>query len=106
MATVSVSGPDSDFLAGLARTLVERRLVACGNIVPGVRSIYRWDGEVADDAEALVLLHTRVALVGAVVDAVNEIHPYDVAQIVATPLVGGDPAYCRWIMESTDAPAD
>ena len=65
---VVITGDDADRLLGLTRTLVEERLAACGQTVTGVRSIYRWAGEVHDDPEARVALHTRRSLVPAVVE--------------------------------------
>jgi len=59
---VLVTTPDADTAARLARTLVEERLAACGNLVPGVRSIYRWEGKVCDEAEVLLILKTTAAL--------------------------------------------
>ena len=98
---VVVTAPDAEWLAGFTRTLVEERLAACGQNLTGVRSIYRWDGAVQDDAEARVALHTRRALVPAIVARTKELHPYDVPCVIALPLVGGNPAYLQWIAEET-----
>jgi periplasmic divalent cation tolerance protein len=98
---VVVTAPDAEWLAGFTRTLVEERLAACGQNLTGVRSIYRWDGAVQDDAEARVALHTRRALVPAIVARTTELHPYDVPCVIALPLVGGNPAYLQWIAEET-----
>lgn len=98
---VVVTAPDAEWLAGFTRTLVEERLAACGQNLTGVRSIYRWDGAVQDDAEARVALHTRRALVPAIVARTKELHPYDVPCVIALPLFGGNPAYLQWIAEET-----
>jgi periplasmic divalent cation tolerance protein len=98
---VVVTAPDAEWLTGFTRTLVEERLAACGHNQTGVRSIYRWDGAVQDDAEARVALHTRRALVPAIVARTTELHPYDVPCVIALPLVGGNPAYLQWIAEET-----
>ncbi len=98
---VVVTADDADWLAGFTRTLVEERLAACGHHVTPIRSVYRWQGEIHDDAEARVALHTRRSLVPAIVDRANELHPYDVPCVIALPLAGGNPAYLRWIAEET-----
>ena len=100
---VVVTGPDAEWLAGFTRTLVEERLAACGHTIGAIRSIYRWDGAVHDEAEARVALHTRRSLVPAIVERTTELHPYDVPCVIALPLVGGHPDYLRWIAEETVA---
>ena len=101
---VVVTAADADWLAGFTRTLVEERLAACGHVQGAVRSIYRWDGAVQDEAEARVGLHTRRSLVPAIVARTDELHPYDVPCVIAMPLVGGNAAYLRWIAEQTRDP--
>lgn len=101
VVSVSVTGPDEATLAAITHELVEARLVACGNIVPAIRSIYRWEGEVQDEAEATVLLHTRADHVPAVVEHVNAHHPYDTVQILATAITDADPAYRQWLIDAT-----
>jgi periplasmic divalent cation tolerance protein len=98
---VTITAEDADWLATHTRQLVEEGLAACGNIVPGVRSIYRWEGAVEDDPEALVILHTRRALVDRIVERTNRVHANDVVQILAVPVVRADPAYHRWVLDST-----
>jgi periplasmic divalent cation tolerance protein len=101
---VVVTHDDAEALAALTRTLVEERLVACGHHVAPVRSVYRWQGEVHDEAEARVALHTRAALVDAVVTRVGELHPYEVPCVLALPVLGGNPAYLRWVVAETRDP--
>lgn len=101
---VIITAPDAEWLAGFARTLVDERLAACGHTTAAIRSVYRWGGTVHDEPEARVALHTRRALVAAIVDRTNELHPYDVPCVIATPLVDGSPAYLRWIGVETTAP--
>jgi periplasmic divalent cation tolerance protein len=86
----------------LATTLVEERLAACGNIVPGVRSIYRWQGAVQRDTEVLLLLKTVSARVPALSARIRELHSYDVPEVLALPVLGGLQAYLEWIEESTN----
>ena len=97
---VVVTGP-VDWLPGCTRTLVEERLAACGHQVSPIRSVYHWAGAVRDEPEARVALHTRRALVPAIVGRVDELHPYDVPCVIALPLVGGHPGYLAWIAAET-----
>ncbi len=98
---VVITAADAEWLAGFTRTLVEERLAACGHVLTPIRSIYRWDGAVHDEREARVGLHTRRALVPAIVERAGRLHPYDVPCVIALPLVGGNPAYLRWLAEET-----
>ena len=98
---VVVTAADADWLAGFTRTLVEERLAACGHVIPAIRSVYRWEGSVHDEGEARVALHTRRALVDAIVARAGRLHPYDVPCVIALPLVGGNPAYLRWVAAET-----
>jgi periplasmic divalent cation tolerance protein len=98
---VVVTADDADWLAGFTRTLVEERLAACGHNVATIRSVYRWQGAVHDEPEARVALHTRRSLLPAIVARTEQLHPYDVPCVIALPLVGGNPAYLRWIGEET-----
>ena len=100
---VVVTAEDAGWLAGFTRTLVEERLAACGHVIGEIRSVYRWDGAIHDERESRVALHTRRSLVPAIVARAGELHPYDVPCVIALPLVGGDPAYLRWIGEETAA---
>jgi periplasmic divalent cation tolerance protein len=84
----------------IARTLVERRLCACVNVVPGVVSIYRWKDGVERDAERLLLIKTRADRFAALRDAILEIHPYEVPEVLALPVADGSPAYLAWLDQS------
>ena len=101
---IVVTGSDSEWLSGYTRTLVEERLVACGHQLAAIRSVYRWEGVVHEEAEARVALHTRRSLVPEVVARTSELHPYDVACVIALPLVGGNPDYLRWVVRETREP--
>ncbi len=101
---VVITASDAEWLAGFTRSLVEDRLAACGHNLQSIRSIYRWDGAVQDDAEARVALHTRASLVPAIVDRTNAEHPYDVPCVIALPIEQGNPAYLDWIAASTREP--
>jgi periplasmic divalent cation tolerance protein len=101
---VVVTAAEAEWLAGFTRTLVEERLAACGHVSAQIRSIYRWEGAVNDEAEARVALHTRRSLVPAVIERTRELHPYDVPCVIALSLTGGSPEYLRWIVGETREP--
>ena len=98
---VVVTDADAERLTALTRTLVEERLVACGQHVAPIRSVFRWDGAVQEETEARVALHTRRSLVPAITARADALHPYDVPCVIALPLVGGNPAYLAWIAAET-----
>ena len=100
---VVVTGP-AGWLPGCTCTLVEERLAACGHRLAAIRSVYRWEGAVHDDAEARVALHTRRSLVPALVARTRELHPYDVPCVLALPVTGGDPDYLAWVLAETREP--
>ena len=89
--------------ADLARAVVAARLAACVNIVPGVRSIYRWDGEICDDGESLLVIKTRSEAVGPLTQALLEIHPYDTPEVIALLIQDGvgNPAYLKWLLDES-----
>jgi len=97
---VFVTAPE-DEAVDLAKTLVEERLVACVNIVPGLRSIYWWQGKVEDEPEVLCIMKTRSNLFESLRDRVRELHSYEVEEIIALPIVAGNPPYLDWIKENT-----
>jgi periplasmic divalent cation tolerance protein len=89
--------PDADAAARVARALVEARLAACVNLVPTVRSIYRWQGAISDDAEVLAVIKTTAERYPALAAKIAELHPYQVPEIVALPLADGHPPYLAWL---------
>lgn len=101
---VVVTAASLDDMMRITRTLVDERLVACGQHLSPIRSIYRWDGAVQDEREARVALHTRASLIEQVTARVVELHPYDVPCVVALPVVGGNPAYAEWVEAETVDP--
>lgn len=101
IVSVSITGPDAEWLAEHAHLLVSERLAACGNIIPAVRSIYRWEDRVEDDTEGYLVLHTQAARVEAIIERTNQRHPYDTVQILATEVTMTDPAYRQWVLDET-----
>ena len=87
----------------LARAVVERRLAACVNVIPGLRSIYRWEGEICDDGESLLVIKTRAESVAPLTAALLELHPYDTPEVIALPIEegAGNPAYLQWLLDES-----
>lgn len=98
-----VTAPSVEVAEALVRRLVEERLVACGNIVPGLTSIYRWEGEVARDAEVLIVLKTVEDVVPRLTERVVELHPYEVPEVLVLPIEAGHDAYLAWVRGSVDS---
>lgn len=90
-----------DAARDLVRRLVEDRVVACGTVIPGGTSIYRWQGAVTTDAETLVVLKTVRGRWEGLVAAVNRHHPYDVPELLAFPAEAGLPRYVEWLAAQT-----
>jgi len=86
----------------IARLLVEQRKAACVNILPGVHSLFWWHGELDSAEETLLIAKTRTSLLPQVIDMVKKAHSYDVPEIVALPIIGGNERYLRWIDDETD----
>ena len=89
----------------IARALVDRRVAACVNVLPGVTSFYRWKGEIARDAEWLLVMKTTAARFEALREAVVELHPYDVPEVVELPIERGHGPYLDWIDQSVALPS-
>ncbi len=81
----------------IGRALVERRLAACVNVVPGVVSLYRWKGEIQRDEEWLLVIKTRADALEPLRAALVSLHPYELPELVAWPIAGGHEPYLRWI---------
>ena len=85
----------------LGRALVEERLAACANVIPGMMSCYHWQGKVEEAQEAVLIAKTRRDLVDALTARVKALHSYTVPCVLALPVLGGNPDYLRWIAEET-----
>ncbi len=98
---VLVTAPDADKAAAIARVLIDQRLAACGNVVPTIRSIYRWKGQIRDESEALLVLKTTAAHFDALRESVLELHPYAVPEVIALSVEAGSAPYLAWIEAET-----
>lgn len=84
----------------LGRRLVDEHLAACVNVLPGITSIFRWEGHREEASETLLVVKTHTAGYPALERRVLELHPYSVAEVLALPVAAGAQAYLRWVHES------
>jgi periplasmic divalent cation tolerance protein len=94
------SVPDQKTGEKIARALVEERLAACVNVVPGMTSVYRWQGKVEQAAECLLVIKTGAGKFEALKERIKALHSYDVPEIIALPISDGDSAYLNWLSGS------
>ena len=93
--------PDAAAAGRIARALVDERLAACVNILPGLRSVYRWQGTVETGDEVMLLAKTVPGRLDALTARIAELHPYELPEVVAVETSGGLPAYLDWIAHET-----
>lgn len=84
----------------IAKTLVTQQWAACANILPKIRSFYRWQGKICDDVEYLILFKTHAAKAGQLKTIIKELHPYDEPELIFAPITDGSPAYLQWLLSS------
>lgn len=93
--------PDPDTASDIASRLVADKLAACVNILPGLTSVYEWQGKVESDTEALLIIKTAGDRVDALTRRIEALHPYEVPEVIALPIDAGLPAYLNWITDET-----
>ncbi len=86
----------------IARTVLEERLVACVNIVSGVKSLYWWKGEIQDDSETMLVIKTPTETYAKLERRLIEIHPYQVPEVISLEVVDGSRSYISWVREAAD----
>ena len=97
---VLVTAPSPEVGTALGRALVDERLAACVNVIPGLTSIYRWQGRREEASECLLLIKTDESRYAALERRLLELHPYTVPEVLALPVERGAPAYVEWLRES------
>ncbi len=98
---VFITAPGEADAQKIAKSLVDERLAACVNIVKDIRSIYRWQGNIEDDSEALLIVKTRKDLFSRLAASVKALHSYTVPEIIALPIAEGAEAYLTWLKDET-----
>ncbi|KAG2327858.1 hypothetical protein Bca52824_010586 [Brassica carinata] len=98
---VYVTVPNREAGKKLANSIVQEKLAACVNIVPGVESVYEWEGKVQSDSEELLIIKTRQSLLESLTEHVKANHEYDVPEVIAFPITGGSDKYLEWLKNST-----
>jgi periplasmic divalent cation tolerance protein len=101
--TILCTCPDEDTAAGLARGLLEERHAACVNVLPGIRSVYCWEGEIRDEQEALMIIKTTRSHFFVIEHWLETHHPYDIPELVALQAEHVSEPYLRWLRASVSA---
>ncbi len=102
VSVVLMTAPDETVAATIAGTVVEEKLAACGNLIPRIRSIYRWQGELCDDSEVMVVFKTTDAVFEALKHRLVELHPYECPEIIEIDVKGGNADYLSWVIAQTE----
>lgn len=98
---ITTTTGDHSVAEQIAADLVDRRLVACAQIGGPIRSVYRWQGTVEFTEEIVLQLKTTAAQVEAVKQAIAQLHPYDVPEVIVTPIIDGSAEYLKWLDDQT-----
>lgn len=99
---VLITAPSEEEAVKIGAALVEGKLAACVNIVPGLRSIYRWEGKICDDREVLLIVKTKSSVFEKLKDRVRSLHPYTTPEIIAIPVTAGFEDYLKWVDEGVE----
>jgi periplasmic divalent cation tolerance protein len=101
LVTLYTTCADSAHAEALANRLLDERLIACANIIPGAISLYTWEGQRKRDQEVVVLMKTTASLADMVIARAKALHGYDVPALLAWPVQTADPAYVRWVKDNS-----
>ncbi|MEM1371422.1 MAG: divalent-cation tolerance protein CutA [Pseudomonadota bacterium] len=93
--------PNPQSAAAAAKILLEERLIACANVLPGMTSVFRWQGAVCEETEAVAVFKTTSAKARQLIERAGELHPYDTPALVAVPFADGHPKYLGWLVAET-----
>lgn len=103
VTAVVTTAPDTEVARAFATRIVEERFAACANVVPGVTSIYWWEGAVRQDGEVVVVFKTTCARLDALRARILELHPYDVPEVLAFPVAEGSADYLSWVAKEVES---
>jgi len=103
MILTYITAKDREQARMIGRSLVEENLAACVNIIDGMQSIYRWEGSICEDNEAVLIAKTRSSLLQKLTERVKSLHTYSCPCILAIPVTGGNISYLDWIEQNTRA---
>ncbi|MDP3066322.1 MAG: divalent-cation tolerance protein CutA [Methanobacteriaceae archaeon] len=95
---ITTSGEDES--EKIAKKLLEEKLAACANIIPNIKSLYWWDGEIEEDTESILILKTRSNYLDTIIKRVKDIHSYEVPCVLEIPIKNGSEEYLKWLEES------
>lgn len=93
--------PDNTCARALAQTLLNEKLAACVNLIPQVTSLYCWQGKMEESQEVQLVIKSRRTLFGVLQQRIQTLHPYEVPEILAMPVLNGSPAYLQWLQDQT-----
>ena len=99
-ARVILSTAPVDGAGSIARSLVQERLAACVNVIPAVQSVYRWEGRVQNDEEALLVIKSVSGRIDELMSRLTQLHPYDVPEVLVLPVDGGSGRYLEWVSDA------
>lgn len=97
---VLVTAPDEVVAKKLSRSILDKKLAACVNVIPGLHSMFWWQGKIDKQPEVLLIIKTLQDKLSALIAAVKQEHPYDTPEIIALPIIGGSEDYLQWLRES------
>ncbi len=96
-AALLITAADAAEAQRITEALINQRKAACVNIIPGVNSLFWWQDKLESAQESLLIVKTKAALIPEIIDMVKEMHNYDVPEIIALPIIKGNPDYLKWI---------
>lgn len=104
LVVMYITAPSKEVGRKLSEILVKEKLIACCNMVENVESIYEWKGKVEQDTEVLMIVKSRQDYIDKIVEVVTKNHPYEVPEVIAMPIIGGNKQYMEWVESTTKCP--
>lgn len=98
---VVITADNAEWMHAWARSLVEDRIAACVHRIEGIRAVYRWEGEIHDDQQVRIAIHTQEARFPDILQRAEQDHPDDVPCVIALPITAGQPEYLKWVVRET-----